>query len=190
MAEIERTRTRERGTIDGALYETFLKRLAAFHDRQQEGKVLIKKADVVAQMSRQSHAEYFLATDSFPTVLQDWRVFISNIRRQSGKHRHQGGLIIFVLEGSGWTILRRRAARVEQGDLILLPIKPAASNISTSTPKASPPGGSRSSTCRSGRNWRASWSSSKCCRTTRRSSATSRRRTIKETSREIRHEPP
>jgi hypothetical protein len=124
MAEIERTRTRERGTIDGALYETFLKRLAAFHDRQQEGKVLIKKADVVAQMSRQSHAEYFLATDSFPTVLQDWRVFISNIRRQSGKHRHQGGLIIFVLEGSGWTICDGERHDWSKGDLILLPIKP------------------------------------------------------------------
>src|SRR5262249_12309039 len=104
MADFERTRTRERGTIPGALYEGFLKRLADFHDRQQMGKVHIKKSDVIAQTSRQNHAEYFLATDSLPTVLQDWRVFIANVKKQSGKHRHQGGLIIFVLEGSGWSI--------------------------------------------------------------------------------------
>jgi mannose-6-phosphate isomerase-like protein (cupin superfamily) len=124
MAEIERTRTRERGARPGALYESFLKRLADFHERQQAAKVHIKKSDVLVQMSRQSHAEYFLATDSLPTALQDWRVFISNIRKQSGKHRHQGGLIIFVLEGSGWTICDGERHDWSKGDLILLPIKP------------------------------------------------------------------
>jgi hypothetical protein len=124
MAEFERTAERERGPLPGALYEAFLKRLADFHDRQQSGKIHIKKSDIVAQMSRQSHAEYFLATDTFPTVLQDWRVFISNIRKQSGKHRHQGGLVIFVLEGSGWSICDGERHDWEAGDLILLPIKP------------------------------------------------------------------
>ncbi|MFM9971021.1 MAG: cupin domain-containing protein [Burkholderiales bacterium] len=124
MAEMERTKTRERGPLPGALYEQFLKKLADFHDRQQAGKIHIKKSDVVVQMSRQSHAEYFLATESFPTVLQDWRVFISNIKKQSGKHRHQGGLVIFVLEGSGWTICDGERYEWSAGDLILLPIKP------------------------------------------------------------------
>jgi hypothetical protein len=124
MAEFERTKTRESGPLPGALYEMFLRRLAEFHDRQSAGKIHVKKSDVVVQMSRQSHAEYFLATDSFPTVLQDWRVFISNIKKQSGKHRHQGGLVIFVLEGSGWSICDGERHEWSKGDLILLPIKP------------------------------------------------------------------
>ena len=33
--------------------------------------------------------------------LQDWRIFVHDIKTHSGKHCHQGGLVIYVLESKG-----------------------------------------------------------------------------------------
>jgi gentisate 1,2-dioxygenase len=39
-------------------------------------------------------------------------------------HKHQGGLVIFVLEGEGYTLLNGQRVDWEKGDLLLLPIIP------------------------------------------------------------------
>ena len=52
-----------------------------------------------------------------------WRIFINQIKKHGGKHIHQGGLPLFVLEGKGYTIVDGVRYDWEKGDLILLPIK-------------------------------------------------------------------
>ena len=58
------------------------------------------------------------------TPLQHWRVFIHDIKTRSGKHRHQGGLVIYVLEGKGYSVVDGERKDWEKGDLVLLPMKP------------------------------------------------------------------
>ena len=54
----------------------------------------------------------------------DWFIFVQNIKRHSGRHRHQCGLGLFVLEGKGYTVVDGVKYDWEKDDLILLPIKP------------------------------------------------------------------
>jgi len=94
-------------------------------ERQKKGLVLIKSEDRPWQQARQGKLKYYLIPSLYPdTVLQSWRVFVHEITTQSGKHRHQGGVSIYVLEGKGYTIADGKRIDWEEGDLILLPIKP------------------------------------------------------------------
>ena len=51
-------------------------------------------------------------------------MFIHTITTKSGEHRHQGGLLIFVLEGKGYSIVDGERWDWEKGDLVLLPMQP------------------------------------------------------------------
>ncbi len=46
------------------------------------------------------------------------------IPHQSGRHRHQGGFSLFVIEGKGYTVVDGVRHDWEKGDLIMLPLKP------------------------------------------------------------------
>ena len=46
------------------------------------------------------------------------------ISKQSGKHRHQGGLVLFVIQGEGTTEVNGERIDWEEGDCILLPFHP------------------------------------------------------------------
>ncbi len=51
-------------------------------------------------------------------------MFKHQIVTKSGRHRHQGGLLIFVTEGKGYSIVDGERWDWEKGDLVLLPMKP------------------------------------------------------------------
>ena len=79
-------------------------------------------------MARQGKLRYFLDPIFYPeTPLLHWRVFTHEIRTKSGKHRHQGGLLIYVLEGRGYSIVEGERMDWEKGDLVLLPLNPERS---------------------------------------------------------------
>ena len=67
----------------------------------------------------------FLSPYAFPdTAVQTWYVFQSKQYTHSGKHIHQGGVVLFVLEGRGYTVMDGVRHDWEEGDLIILPIQP------------------------------------------------------------------
>ena len=51
-------------------------------------------------------------------------MFVQDIRVHSGKHRHQGGLVIYIIQGEGYSIVDGERHDWEAGDLLLLPVKP------------------------------------------------------------------
>ena len=125
MAESERTRTREREAPTLDSYEKQLRARREFQDRQVIGPVVVRSTDREFQLTRQAHLKYYLDPTSFKdTPLQDWLVFINDVKKHSGKHRHQGGLVIYVIEGCGYSIVDDERVEWEAGDLLLLPIKP------------------------------------------------------------------
>ena len=96
-----------------------------FIQRNLTGKLLIKSTEREWEISKQSRSKFFLYPTYFKdTALQEWFVFMQDIKTQSGKHRHQGGLALFVLEGRGYSTLDGVRKDWKKGDLILLPIKP------------------------------------------------------------------
>ncbi|MDZ4246182.1 MAG: cupin domain-containing protein [Dehalococcoidia bacterium] len=89
------------------------------------GKVVVKGSEVGWEQGRQGLIKFLLWEKNWDEVgVPGWRLFINNIKKQSGKHIHQGGLAIFVLEGKGYSVVDGQRYDWEEGDLILLPIKP------------------------------------------------------------------
>ncbi len=80
-------------------------------------------------MSRQALVKHYMWPSRYSgltpeTVLDDWNIFVQDIKVHSGKHRHQGGLVIYIIEGEGWSEVDGERHDWEAGDLLLLPLKP------------------------------------------------------------------
>ena len=106
-------------------YDRELRLLKEQVKRFQEGRVVVKAKDCPLERTRQGLLRFYLHNLMIhDTVLKDWRVFVHEIHTHSGKHTHQGGLVIFVLDGEGYTLVDREKVEWKKGDLILLPIKP------------------------------------------------------------------
>jgi gentisate 1,2-dioxygenase len=58
------------------------------------------------------------------TALRDWRVFAHEIHTHSGRHTHQGGIVIYVTRGRGYTVVNGVREAWKAGDLLLLPVVP------------------------------------------------------------------
>ena len=124
MTDADRTRMREPNAAQMNGYEILLRLRKEWDQRQLTGQVVIKPSDREVQVSRQGLLTYFLDPNQYKdTPLQDWHVFVNDIRTHSGKHRHQGGLVIYVIEGKGYSIVDDERVDWEAGDLLLLPIK-------------------------------------------------------------------
>ncbi len=123
MVEKTKTSVREPGP-ESSTYEIHYKARTDFIQRQNTGKLLIKANERDWEVGRQGKTKWFLYPNVWPEhALQDWAVFQQDIVKHSGKHRHQGSLIIFVLEGRGYTVVDGMRRDWKKGDLILLPLK-------------------------------------------------------------------
>jgi quercetin dioxygenase-like cupin family protein len=127
MAEIERTRVREREAATLNSYELGMQRDRAFHERMNTGRIVVHLKDTKQELMRQGHLRFYLdaGRSVMDTPLQNWSVFTHEVRSVSGKHRHQGGLVIYVIDGRGYSVVDGERVDWEKGDLILLPLKPA-----------------------------------------------------------------
>jgi hypothetical protein len=124
MIERERERHRQR-----EFYDTLIEDIKNERDRQYSGQMVVRGKEEPWVMTRQALVKYYMwpsSHDTEPqrTALDDWIVFVQDIKAHSGKHRHQGGLVIFILEGEGYSVVEGERHDWEAGDLLLLPLKP------------------------------------------------------------------
>ena len=125
MVDYSRISTREREPVFESVYQRHLKSRLDFIQRNLVGKLLIKSTDREWEITKQGRIKHYMYPNVFTdTALQEWNVFMHDIKTHSGMHRHQGGLAIFVLEGRGYTLVDGKREDWKKGDLILLPIKP------------------------------------------------------------------
>jgi quercetin dioxygenase-like cupin family protein len=123
MPEFERTRQRERERPTLDLYDLALKQDKERGERQMMGRIVLKVADTTQQQSRQGLLRFYLDSTITDTPLRDWTVFTHEVRTQSGKHRHQGGLVIYVIDGAGYSVVDGERIDWAKGDLLLLPLR-------------------------------------------------------------------
>ena len=80
-----------------------------FRDREtqlREGTVVIRGKDIRWEQNRQSVIKPYLNPANWSKWgSPEWMMFCNHIKKQSGKHVHQGGLGIFVLQGRGYTVV-------------------------------------------------------------------------------------
>jgi uncharacterized cupin superfamily protein len=106
-------------------YDRNYARTQEIQERSRTAKIVVRGAERPEEMTRQGRLRYYLNRNTLhDTVLKDWNVFTHELRTRSGKHRHQGGLAIYVIDGKGYTIVEGQRQDWESGDLILLPIRP------------------------------------------------------------------
>lgn len=111
-------------------YELFLQVHEARYRRAMEGDVVIDGDSIPVEKASQGTLKWYLNSQDFGepdarSAVQDWDVFSHyEIEVHTGKHTHQGGLVIYVLDGEGYTIVEDRRVDWEAGDLLLLPITP------------------------------------------------------------------
>jgi mannose-6-phosphate isomerase-like protein (cupin superfamily) len=124
MAERVRMREREREATAQSAYELAVRYDREFAERQLVGRVVLRLEDCPQEQTRQGLLRPYL--DPFAikdTPLRHWAVFTHEIKTKSGKHRHQGGLVIYVIEGRGYSIVDGDRVDWEKGDLVLLPLR-------------------------------------------------------------------
>ena len=128
MSEIEMTgvRTRSVSSESAHPYEVAFQEFMRRRELAQKGRVVLRGKDAPWQQSRQGKSKYLLhdmtVTDS---ALRDWVVFLKDIPdSETGRHTHQGGLIIYVTRGRGYSILDGVRYDWKEGDLLVLPIRP------------------------------------------------------------------
>lgn len=125
MAEMERVRVRERPPLDDDPYERTLRYRREMVERNMVGPVVVKASERETFLMRQGRIKCMLEPFAYTdTPLQMWKVFTHEVRTVSGKHRHQGGLVIYVLEGKGYSIVEGERWDWEKGDVVLLPMQP------------------------------------------------------------------
>ena len=107
------------------LYDLSFKWRAEYRRQREQGKIVIRGVDVPWEQSRQALLKYYVHPQIWDELaVPYWLIFQQEIRKQSGRHRHQGGLGIFVLDGRGYTVVDGVRYDWEGGDLIILPMKP------------------------------------------------------------------
>src|SRR3990172_3278638 len=121
---MERERVKDREAMMNSIYEQGVRYYQAWVDRQKTGKLVIHADEREYQNSRQGFVKFYLSPVLDDTALNTWAVFELNIKRQSGRHNHQGGIIIYVIEGEGATEINGEILDWKAGDLLLLPIQP------------------------------------------------------------------
>ena len=124
MAEIERTRERERPPIKQSTYELEVAFRRERTERNERGPIVIRMKDREEVVERQGRVRFYLQPRTYTdTPLQMWSVFTHEIRTKSGRHRHQGGVLIYVLRGKGYSIVEGERVDWSKGDLVLLPMR-------------------------------------------------------------------
>jgi quercetin dioxygenase-like cupin family protein len=125
LHESERTRERERAQPAQSSYELAISHDKEFAERQRLGRVLIRLEDCPQQQTRQGLLRFYLSPFAVKdTPLQNWSVFTHEVRSKSGKHKHQGGIVIYVIDGKGYSVVDGERVEWEKGDLVMLPLKP------------------------------------------------------------------
>jgi mannose-6-phosphate isomerase-like protein (cupin superfamily) len=123
---MEREKTKEPEAAQTSHYDEAIRVRQKWVERQNKGRLLVRGAECKFEDTRQGRLKHYLSM--YPmvsdTALDTWNCFIHDIRRQSGKHRHQGGILIYVIEGEGRTEVEGEILEWQAGDLLLLPIRP------------------------------------------------------------------
>jgi len=106
-------------------YESMLRWRAEWLEKQLTGRLLVRSTDRDFEASRQALLKRYVTFEFTPEVASiNWSVFLNDVKQHSGRHRHQGGLVLFVIEGSGSTDIDGTLYKWKRGDLITLPIRP------------------------------------------------------------------
>lgn len=87
---------------------------------------LVKGSELPWEWNRQGKMKWYLHPALMNRAIRSLMVYIQEIPPLSntGKQKHQGGLVHYILEGRGYTMLNGKKHDWEEGDCVILPTLP------------------------------------------------------------------
>src|SRR5581483_2793918 len=99
---MERERQRERVSGRGNIF-------AELKEKRLKGKIVLRGDELQWEQSPHARAKFYTSWHNWDDVCAPgWQSFVHDSRIHSGRHRHQGGTPLFVLEGRGHTEVNGR----------------------------------------------------------------------------------
>lgn len=123
MVEKEVLREKEAEIRDETQHDVNNRILKQKNLQAKAGKKLIKAINIPFEVNKQGIVRYYTVEGFKDLTNDDWSIFCHEIRQHSGRHKHQGGILLFVIKGRGYTVVDGKRFDWSSGDLILLPIK-------------------------------------------------------------------
>lgn len=121
MTQKELTKEKEAGEVLAHRRQGDIEFLKAKNLKARTAKKLIKAKDMPWEINEQGIIRKYTAGQELTN--DNWVIFCHEIRKQSGKHRHQGGKALFVVKGKGYSVVDGVRYNWQEGDLICLPVK-------------------------------------------------------------------
>lgn len=97
-----------------------------WRERMSKSTTLVKGKDLEWEVNRHGKMKWYLHPALKDRAIRSLMIFVQEIPplSRTGRQKHQGGLVHYVLEGRGYTILNGKKHEWEEGDFIVLPILP------------------------------------------------------------------
>jgi quercetin dioxygenase-like cupin family protein len=107
------------------LYDELIELRDKQRDQRSTSIAVIRGKDLPQERNRQGLFEWYLHPLLDDTVINTEMIARQEIPpgSRSGRQRYQGGQVIFVLEGRGYTLIDEVKHTWKQGDMITLPLK-------------------------------------------------------------------
>lgn len=107
------------------LFDNLLKQRDAWRNKMKTAKNLIKWRDLPWEINKQGKMKWYLHPDLHDRASMAHLFFMQEIPpgSRSGKQKVQGGLVHYILEGRGYTVLDGVKHEWESGDVVALPFR-------------------------------------------------------------------
>lgn len=108
------------------LLEELFKQRDEWRERMKAAMSLVKGQKLDWEINRQGKMRWYLHPAMTDRAIRSLVVFMQEIPpgSRSGKQRHQGGIVHYILEGKGHTVINGVKHDWEAGDVVVLPIFP------------------------------------------------------------------
>lgn len=108
------------------LYDRLFEMRDKDRELQKTGKVIVKGREIPWEFNRQGKMRWYLHPDIHDTVSRCMLVRVQEIPPQSrsGRVKFQGGQVIYIIKGKGYTLLDGVKHPWQAGDVVQLPLRP------------------------------------------------------------------
>jgi quercetin dioxygenase-like cupin family protein len=114
-----------RSEVEERDYEGLFNRWAEFYQRAHHGKTLVRGAEVPYHVSRQGASRFYVMPHFEELAISQWVVFVRYLKdHPNGRHRHQGGIALYALDGQGYSMVNGERYDWGAGDIVYLPLMP------------------------------------------------------------------
>lgn len=95
-------------------------------ERKKNAVWLVRGKDVPVQLSAQGFLKWYMHPNLRTPCINTLNIFVQEIPpgSRSGRMHYPGNMVIFVIEGEGYTVMDGERHDWSQGDVVQVPIKP------------------------------------------------------------------